>query len=68
MTDPSTIPVQHTPRISVRTLAVEVLEGPDAGLRAEASDEELTIGTAPGNVLVLTDSTVSGYHLELSLP
>ena len=67
MTDPSTLPVHHTPRIAVRTLAVEVLDGPDAGVRAEASDEELTIGTAPGNVLVLTDSTVSGYHLELSL-
>ncbi len=67
VSDQSTIPLQQAPRIRVRTLAVEVLEGPDAGLKAEAEDELLTVGTAPGNVLVLTDSTVSGYHLELSL-
>ena len=62
----STVPVHQAPRLPVRTLAIEVLDGPDAGTKAEANDEVLTIGTAPGNVLELTDPTVSGYHLELS--
>jgi DNA-binding NtrC family response regulator len=43
-----------------------VQSGPDAGKRAEADSERLTIGTAQGNVLVLTDPTVSRFHLELS--
>src|SRR5437867_4533045 len=53
-------------RVPIRTLAVEVLSGPDAGKRAEADSERLTIGTAQGNVLVLTDPTVSRFHLELA--
>ena len=49
----------------VRTLAVEVLEGPQAGMRAEADTEVLTVGTAEGNVVKLEDPTVSRFHLEL---
>ena len=66
VTSQSTVPVHQAPRVRVRTLAVEVLEGPDTGKHAEADSEILTVGTAPGNVLVLGDPTVSGYHLELS--
>ncbi|MES1177473.1 MAG: sigma 54-interacting transcriptional regulator [Myxococcales bacterium] len=52
--------------IPVRTLRVEVLSGPNAGLSVETESEVLTVGTAPGNALRLTDDTVSGFHLELS--
>ncbi len=52
--------------MQVRTLSVEVIDGPDRGLKAEADTEFLSLGTAPGNVVVLSDPTVSGYHLELS--
>ncbi|HHH12107.1 MAG TPA: sigma 54-dependent Fis family transcriptional regulator [Sorangium sp.] len=52
--------------MSIRTLAVEVLEGPDKGENLCADSDILTIGSAPGNDLVLTDSSVSGYHLELA--
>ena len=45
---------------------MEVVEGPDSGVSAEADSEFLSVGTAPGNAVVLTDPTVSGYHLELS--
>ena len=31
----------------------------------EATSESLTIGSAPGNDLVTTDTTVSRYHVEL---
>lgn len=51
------------PALSVRTLRAEVLEGPDHGLDSSTLDEELAIGTAKGNGLVLADETVSRFHL-----
>ena len=54
------------PRVSVQTLAALVTAGPDAGSRQEAELDTLTIGTAPGNDLQLSDETVSRYHVELS--
>lgn len=62
----STLPVSRQPRLPVHTLAVEVVSGPDQGTRSEAQDELLTIGTAGTNDVVLTDPTVSGFHLELA--
>ena len=61
----TTEPSGDAPGLPVGTLEVEVLEGPDSGLQKVASSEHLTIGTADGNDLVLTDPTVSRYHLEL---
>ena len=56
---------QHGARgIPTRAVAVQVLEGADAGQRA-SGDARLTVGTASDNDLVLQDPTVSGYHLEL---
>jgi len=52
--------------LPIRTLSVTVLEGPDAGATCQARAEQLSIGTAEGNDLVLTDETVSRYHLELA--
>ena len=52
--------------IPVRTLKLLVLEGPDSGREIIADSETLSVGTAPGNDLVLQDTTVSRYHLELS--
>jgi DNA-binding NtrC family response regulator len=52
--------------LPVRALAVEVMEGPDAKKRVSSDGEALTIGTAQDNALVLTDSSVSRYHLELT--
>jgi DNA-binding NtrC family response regulator len=45
-----------------RRFQVTVERGPDAGLVCRADKPELTIGTAPGNDLVLADSTVSRHH------
>jgi DNA-binding NtrC family response regulator len=49
----------------VRTVRVEVIKGPDEGKSAVATSESVSIGTADGNDLVLTDPTVSRYHVEL---
>jgi DNA-binding NtrC family response regulator len=49
----------------IKTVRVEVVAGPDRGKSATAQDAPLTIGTAAGNDLELTDPTVSRFHLEL---
>ncbi len=51
--------------LPVRSLRLDVVEGPDAGKRHLAASDLVTIGTAAGNDLVLTDDTVSRYHLEI---
>jgi DNA-binding NtrC family response regulator len=48
----------------VRTIVVEVSEGPNRGLRWDG--EQGTLGTAKDNALVLTDETVSRYHLRVA--
>ncbi len=50
----------------ITTLLVEVTEGPDKGLSKGTSSETLTIGTAESNDLVLSDETVSRFHLDLT--
>jgi DNA-binding NtrC family response regulator len=54
-------------RVPVRSLRVEVVEGPDRGLVREAAGDRLTVGTATGSDAVLSDVTASRYHLELRL-
>ncbi len=61
----STEPSSGRPGLPVRTLTVETLSGPDAGKKQVAESETLAVGTADGNDLVLTDPTVSRFHLEL---
>ncbi len=51
----------------VRTIAVDVTSGPDAGKTARAEGERLSVGTAEGNELVLGDRHVSRYHLEIAI-
>lgn len=48
----------------LKSLRLEVVEGPDRGKVATAP-EHLSVGSAPTNGLVLTDDTVSRYHVEL---
>ncbi|MCA9633777.1 MAG: sigma 54-dependent Fis family transcriptional regulator [Myxococcales bacterium] len=66
MTIHTTSPLERADRVEIETLAVEVIDGADVGLKVEADSEELTIGTAANNDLELSDPTVSGYHLELT--
>jgi DNA-binding NtrC family response regulator len=51
--------------LPIRTLAVEIVEGTDAGQARMADSDTMTVGSAEGNDLVLGDATVSRYHLEL---
>jgi len=57
-----------SPRVAglpVRTISVTVTDGPDRGKSLVNSGTTMSIGSAPGNDLVLSDPTVSRYHLEL---
>jgi transcriptional regulator with GAF, ATPase, and Fis domain len=51
--------------IFIRRFEVAVVDGPDRGARAVSSDDELTIGTAPGCQLQVTDSAVSRHHCAI---
>ena len=74
-----TTPKQRNPEWRTRALtvtprerriaqfAVEVVSGPDVGLRVVSDGAELAIGTNPGNQLILTDSTVSRHHCQIGV-
>ena len=51
--------------IPVGNLDIVVTDGVDAGLRVQSRDGTVGIGSARDNDLVLTDRTVSRYHVEL---
>lgn len=44
--------------------SLTVVEGPDAGAKLRAPTSEISVGTAPGNDLVLRDPTVSRHHFS----
>jgi transcriptional regulator with GAF, ATPase, and Fis domain len=49
-----------------RRLRVRVIDGPDRGAVVLDTSGEITCGTADGNTLVLTDPTVSRYHVLIT--
>jgi len=51
--------------IRYRRFSLKVVAGPDDGAQAVSAGEEATIGTEPGNDLVLTDRTVSRHHVAI---
>ncbi|MEL7368927.1 MAG: sigma 54-interacting transcriptional regulator [Myxococcota bacterium] len=50
----------------LRSLRLEVVDGPDKGMSWHGPQDSVTIGTAQDNDLVLGDETVSQYHVELA--
>jgi transcriptional regulator of acetoin/glycerol metabolism len=52
-------------QLSLQRLSLEVLEGPDAGLKHPVEDDKLVIGSHEGADLVLKDDAVSRFHCEL---
>jgi transcriptional regulator with GAF, ATPase, and Fis domain len=61
-------PVTHAVRghaVYVRRFALEVVAGPDVGARVTSASDELTIGTAAGADLRLTDAAVSRLHCAI---
>src|SRR5688500_2443703 len=62
--DVATLTIRGTTRY-VSQFEIVVLDGPDQGLRVVSQSDELSIGTADGNDLVLTDPSVSRHHCAL---
>jgi DNA-binding NtrC family response regulator len=52
--------------VHVQQFRVEVVSGPNRGQVAASDADELCIGTAPTNQLILTDPTVSRHHLSIT--
>ena len=50
--------------VSLPRFTVRVVTGPDTGQEAQSVDGRLSVGTAEGAVLRLTDPTVSRYHVD----
>lgn len=63
--DLSTVASPRLAGLPVRAIAVTVTQGPDRGKTHLNAEVTMSIGSAPGNDLVLSDPTVSRYHLEL---
>ncbi|MFO0722583.1 MAG: sigma 54-interacting transcriptional regulator [Myxococcota bacterium] len=65
MTDAGSTLRHEIPALPLRALRISVVRGPDQGKVHTAASDTVAIGTAPDNDLVLSDQTVSRYHLEL---
>ena len=64
MAHDSTVSIETT-GVPVRTLRIEVTDGPDRGRVHTSSSDLVTVGSAPTATLSLRDDTVSRYHLDL---
>lgn len=58
------IPSDRKTAVLVRRATLKVSAGPDAGKQSSSEAARLSVGTLPGNDLVLTDRTVSRFHAE----
>jgi transcriptional regulator with PAS, ATPase and Fis domain len=73
MSDQTTFPATQlytdvaTGELREREFRVKVVNGPDRGLDRVLESGTTMVGTHPNNDLVLTDDTVSRYHLELQV-
>jgi len=54
-------------KISISALSIVVSEGQDTGKELAATSDRLSVGSAQDNDLVLSDPTVSRYHVEIRL-
>jgi transcriptional regulator with PAS, ATPase and Fis domain len=53
--------------LDLKKVRVEVVQGPDRGAQIELGARHVIVGRSPVCDLVLSDTTVSGMHLELAL-
>ena len=63
----STSVLPSVAQLSFQRFELQVVQGPDAGAPHEFAQENVQIGTARDNDLVLTDRTVSRRHAALEL-
>ncbi|MFO0713772.1 MAG: sigma 54-interacting transcriptional regulator [Sandaracinus sp.] len=61
-----TLPRQTPTSVPVEVMRVAVVDGPDVARGVSAAGDHVSVGTAEGNDLVLTDPMVSRFHLTLT--
>src|SRR4051794_11015243 len=67
MSGERTLPLEaKAPVLRLDGFSLTIVEGPNAGAAVRAKASEVSIGTAPGNDLVITDPTVSRHHFSLA--
>ena len=54
-------------RMFRRRFGLQVIQGPDSGRSLVSAQRCVTVGTEPNNDLVLSDSSVSRYHLRVEI-
>ena len=52
-------------RVEIATFRVTVMSGPDAPVAIESGANDVTVGTAPGQTLRLSDTSVSRHHCAI---
>jgi DNA-binding NtrC family response regulator len=60
-------PSRESRRIELECILLEVVEGPDAGLRTKLTAPSIRLGTSADNDVVLTDPTVSRRHAQIRI-
>jgi transcriptional regulator with GAF, ATPase, and Fis domain len=67
MASDGTLLLQSTAReLHLDGFSLSVIEGPNAGASLRAQVSEVSVGTAQGNDLVLSDPTVSRHHFSIT--
>ena len=61
----ATSALERPSELRMQRFCLRVVSGPDRGVARESSAFEFTVGTAPGNDLVLSDQTVSRHHCAI---
>src|SRR5262245_45752679 len=66
MSTDGTLLIESRPReIRLDGFSLAIVEGPGAGASLRAKVSEVSVGSAPGNDLVLADPTVSRHHFSI---
>ena len=58
-------PALRDPSFFIRRFRLEVVDGPERGRHVDSITDELTIGSSPGNDLIVLDESVSRHHCVL---
>jgi len=62
----ATNPIASSREITLQRFKLHIVDGPGAGAEVVSDADDVTVGTAAGNHLVLEDAAVSRHHLVLT--
>ena len=66
MSEPSTDVLEHPRELRFRRVRLTVIDGPNQGRSLDFAENEVSIGTATENDLVVEDQTVSRHHVAIT--